>query len=193
MQERLTEQNKLKVFEWAAYRAAYYLSKELDLKPYQPFILVPIPSKELLVGAPTPTGPSTALLATEIVKALANVGLSSRVVDAVRWTEKIQKARMGGTRDARYLFERLRVVRTDHDVVPIIVDDVFTTGGHIRAAEARLKTANMAPAFGICALRWLPVPAGDPFDFIVEEVAPLPTESLVDRLRRMQRRSVVPD
>ena len=61
--------------------------------------------------------------------------------DLLRWTKKMSPASQGGPRSAQMLYPYLRVRRgfAPMNRPYVLIDDVCTTGGHVRACAARLK------------------------------------------------------
>ena len=80
--------------------------------------------------------------------------LPNGIWDGLRWKHEMQKSRQGGPRDPETLFANLAIsipVPTDKKIV--IIDDVCTSGGHIRAAEARIRETGGQARAAICAAR----------------------------------------
>jgi hypothetical protein len=98
-----------------------------------PTIVVPIPSKSVLVDS------TDEFTAGDLAgRVAANLGVIA-VPDALHWDSLLLRAHEGGSRDPTFLFEHL-VCRYDfrgHRIV--LVDDVYTTGGHAKASIGRLR------------------------------------------------------
>jgi adenine/guanine phosphoribosyltransferase-like PRPP-binding protein len=70
------------------------------------------------------------------------------------WKQFMQSSRRGGSRDPDYLRGNLVIGPTNHPKLPVvIVDDVCTSGGHLRATEATLRGSGSPVLFAACAGR----------------------------------------
>lgn len=122
-------------------------------------VLVPIPGSQADVtceGTPRVT-----VLAQAVATALPS---SPPVRDVLRWDSPIVSSRlMAGTRDVAALYRRLRLIGTVEGERVMLVDDVLTLGGHLRACAAKLRSAGADVLLGLCAARADQIPAKDPF------------------------------
>jgi hypothetical protein len=97
-------------------------------------VLVPVPSKDAIVGA---TGPFRA--STMLQNALANVYAPPSMADVLRFARQVDKAVNGGPRFANQVYPLLTLVG-EVPVAPIVlVDDFATSCGHIKAARRTLE------------------------------------------------------
>jgi len=126
--------------------------------------LVPIPNTDAVVGADGPF--RTLELAHEFARALTAAGLPAAAVDALRWTEAMPKASTGaGSRSAAHLRTKLKVIASKLLGTVILIDDVMTSGGHMRACESVLQGAGHKVELAICGAKaWYQQPA-DPIQF----------------------------
>jgi adenine/guanine phosphoribosyltransferase-like PRPP-binding protein len=69
----------------------------------------------------------------------------------------------GGTRDGATLYEYLVATGDVRGHRVVLVDDMLTSGGHLRACAARLRTAGAEPVFAVCAGRADQSQVADPF------------------------------
>ena len=122
-------------------------------------VLVPIPGSQVDVtfqGTPRVTA-----LAQAVADALP---LSPPVRDVLRWDSPIVSSRlMAGSRDVAELYRRLRLIRTVERERVVLVDDVLTLGGHLRACAAKLRGEGADVLLGLCAARADQIPARHPF------------------------------
>lgn len=127
---RITKDNgslPRKIFgEWLAERIAK-LGAEGAL-------IVPVPSKDAVVGEKT----SRSL--DMVGEALRGTKYEEAVFDGLRWSEKLAKAHEGGPRGKDALLTFLRAGDVKGKKV-VLVDDLFSKGGHLLAAAAKLESA----------------------------------------------------
>lgn len=109
-------------------------------------LIVPVPAADCLALSQDPKG-------RRLADAIA-IGLPTfQVVDALHWDVEHPKASEGGPRDFATLFGNLRVhtgLRPSHVV---LVDDVMTGGGHLRACAEGLRAFGHQVELAICAAR----------------------------------------
>ncbi|WP_438026358.1 phosphoribosyltransferase [Sorangium sp. So ce233] len=135
-------------------------------------VLVPIPSSSAVVG--TPTAGTPAVMAASLA---ARLTPRAQVADVLRWTEAMESSSHGGTRDAQVLYEHLTVTGAVPQGGPVVlVDDVCTSKGHLRAAAARLSTlAKVQVSLAVIVGRTVNM-----VDEIPEDPFQMPTEEVSD-------------
>ena len=158
--KRLDNTKLDKAIDWFGVMVADYLEEE-DIR--NPSLLVPVPNSDSVVNAGSPR---TTGLARAIAKRLTS---ASQVADVLRFEKKMPSAnQQGGTRDPAELYKRL-VVTGDISRSPyILVDDVLTSGSHLKACAARLRRAGAEVSLAFCAGRTSSEQPNDPFAVQVE-------------------------
>jgi hypothetical protein len=151
------------VLEWFAEMVADHFERS----PLGgPFVLVPVPGSKADLGFEGT--PRTAVIATVLAGQLAS---ARGVRDVLRWASPVPPARLpGGVRDAAWLYEKLRLTGPMRGERVVLVDDVLTTGGHLRACAARLRSRGAEVLLGICAGRADTAQVADPFALRFEEL-----------------------
>lgn len=148
---RLDAQNAADATEWFGEWAAEQISSIARMRPV---VLVPVPGSKSV--DPSDRTFTAYRLADAIVRHCG--GADVVVADVLRFAQPMASAHLeGGTRSARLLFRGLRMV----SALPfpprqaILVDDVLTSGGHLRACAAKLVEAGyvVGGAGAICAGR----------------------------------------
>lgn len=146
--------------------------KSERINPKSTFALVPIPSTEAVVGATFDRFP-TRDIASACASELVALGVTRVAVsDILRWTTLLPKAHeSGASRDPHHLLAHLAI----HAPLPlghiILVDDVLTTGGHLRAAAHLITSSGGRVWRAACPGRTYQVAPADPFAIATE---PLP-------------------
>lgn len=94
--------------------------------------------------------------ANRFVAAIRAAGAKVHVEAPFRWTEAMPKtAGGGGTRNSSVLQSKLRLMSLPGVRAAYLIDDVMTTGGHLRAAARCLQSHGIKPIAGICFARTL--------------------------------------
>lgn len=134
--------------KWLGVFVADYLKK---CKVTGPFLVVPVPNSDCV--ASSNTKPRTRKLAKAICDTLAD---GSTVLDCLRWKRNLGSASdHDGPRETEILYGNLAVLRDllkdadDHFSV-LLVDDVTTSGGHLRACAAKLESKGLSVDIIMC-------------------------------------------
>lgn len=133
--------------------------------PKGPAVLVPVPNRNAVVGGSRDF--PTARLAQRIAKTAP-----SRIKAATElwWDQEMQPASEGGPRFAHQLYPHLRARRSSIDGPRVLLDDVMTSGGHLKACAAKLREIGHNPEFAICCGRTCHEQLEDPFVVPVVEL-----------------------
>lgn len=107
-------------------------------------IVVPVPSKDAVIGNTEATRHSDM-----IADAFANITDKPMVLDVLRFSEKLTKASEGGPRSPEALQPKLRIVGELPKKPIVLLDDVLTNGGHLRAARRLLTEAGHTVVYGL--------------------------------------------
>jgi hypothetical protein len=160
---RLTSQNAGDAFDWFAEMVVPLLRQELATTRV---VLVPIPNCDCTEDV---TASRTSALATAVARRASGVLVS----DVLRWRRRLPPARSGqGSRDPVSLYQNLRL-RPGWGPLSrpyVLVDDVVTTGGHLRACAAFLHNHGAKVERAICAAKSDPYPPANPFRRRIDEL-----------------------
>ncbi|HYI01549.1 hypothetical protein [Hyalangium sp.] len=139
-----------------------------------PVRLVPIPSSNAVNGKKFTRFPARNM-ANLLAAALVDRGVEDvRVADILRWKAPKPASHTGGSRDALMLYQNLLVTEMlDEEASYVLVDDVCTGGGHLRASARRIEKADGSVAFGVCAGRTAQESPDDPLAIITEPLRDL--------------------
>lgn len=159
--KRLEPANAEDAVDWFGELAAAEIVK-LGLRG--PLILVPLPNSSSTVR--NDEKPRTILLAAAIAEKLNN----ARVWDGLRWAKEMVPTHQEGTRDPQQLYDNLVVRGVPPKGTLVLVDDVYTLGGHLKAAVARLAEKKIRCSFAICAGRTVLESQQDPFSILRQEI-----------------------
>jgi hypothetical protein len=131
-----------------------------------PFALVPVPGSKADLGFEGT--PRTAVIAMVVAGQLAS---ARGVRDVLRWDAPSPAARLaGGVRDAAWLYDKLHLTAPMRGERVVLIDDVVTTGGHLRACTAKLRSDGAEVLLAICAGRADSAQVADPFAVRSEEL-----------------------
>jgi len=144
---RLSNQNLDSAIQWYAMFAARALTKK---KIGPPFFVVPVPNSGCTVRSGT--RPKTLRLAKAVCE---QVGGETKVVDCLRWKKDLGSAsKEGGPRDPETLYKNLAPIEgLPRGSRVVLVDDVMTSGGHLRACAAKLRQAGATVVIALCGGR----------------------------------------
>lgn len=143
---------------WAADRLA-------GIVPDGRVVLVPVPNRHAVSGSAADF--PTAQLAHRIAAA---VGRRAKVATELWWDQEMEPASEGGPRFARHLHPHLVAQRSYVQGPRVLVDDVLTSGGHLRASAAKLREIGHELQFAICCGRTCHQQLENPFVVPVEEL-----------------------
>lgn len=137
--KRLEQANRLDSHEWFGEILAPRV-KAL-LKPSLKVAVVGVPCSSAVGGAANAVPHALAL---SLARHLTKLGRTAKAVDALRWKTPQPSTRQGGTRNAVELARNLYVARgVDKDHQVVLVDDVYTSGGHVVAARSVLQQSGV--------------------------------------------------
>lgn len=159
---RLQESNRDSAIDWFGEMAADYVTKNHKKRP---LALAPVPSSNCVVGGRIVS--PIYRMADAIASRLQNV----TVWDGLRWSEAMIPSHKGGIRNAAHSYAHLRITRKLPEAEIVIVDDVLTSGSHIRAIAAKLTASRGVCKLAVCAGRTVGEQVEDPFAIIEEELA----------------------
>jgi phosphoribosylpyrophosphate synthetase len=157
--------NRQDVVMWLAWMVFDYY-KDKGLK--QDVVLVSVPGSKCDVKF---TGK---LRTTVLAEAIAKEVKGATVRDVLRWNAAMPSANaQGGTRDAATLYKNLVLKGNVNGANVTLVDDVLTSGGHLKACAALLRKNGATVRRAVCAGRADDEQPKEPFAIRVEEVEDL--------------------
>jgi predicted amidophosphoribosyltransferase len=115
------------------------------------FLVIPVPNSSCV--ATSSVKPHTRKLAKAICDTLED---GSKVLDCLRWKKNLGSASEEcGPREAEILYGNLTILEDqlknlDEDANVLLVDDVTTSGGHLKACAAKLKKAGISVDLSLC-------------------------------------------
>lgn len=123
---------------------------------------------------PIPNSPCTATngkvsRTTRLAEAIAAHLPNSQVCDLLRWRRVLPSARKGGSRDPAVLYNNMVLTSALPKGKVILVDDVRTTGAHLRAAAAKVIAEGGKCSLSVCAGRTVLAQEDEPFSILGEE------------------------
>jgi len=95
--------------------------------------LVPVPSKDGVIGA------TTFRTSTMLKEALSTTAFKDRQLDALYWSEQLDKAHQGGSRRRDFLKQHLATAADLKGKKIVLIDDLLSTGGSLLASKDFLE------------------------------------------------------
>lgn len=147
-QKYLSNDNVEDAAKWFGIFVADYLKKH---RINGPFLVVPVPNSDCV--ASSDTKPRTRRLAKAVCDALKD---RSTVLDCLRWKKNLSSASAdGGPREVEILYGNLTVLKglledVDDRSSVLLIDDVTTSGGHLRACAAKLESKGLSVDIAMC-------------------------------------------
>jgi predicted amidophosphoribosyltransferase len=131
--------------DWFGYLSAASMRiRELP----SPITLIPVPNSACVVGASAT--PHTLALA----RSIADHAENTSVLDCLRWKQPMRPSHFAGTRDVQTLCRNMVFKsKTPPCETVVLVDDVVTTGAHLRASAYTLTEAGLRCNEAICVAR----------------------------------------
>jgi hypothetical protein len=160
--KELRQANAEEAIDWFGEMAAAEILT-LDIRR-KPLIFVPLPNSSSTVA--NKKVPRTRQLAEAIASKLKN----ALVWDGLRWLKEMIPTHQEGTRDPQELYENLKVMGSPPAGTVILVDDVYTRGGHLQAAVARLAEKKAICKLAVCAGRTVLENQDEPFAVVHEAI-----------------------
>lgn len=158
---RVAEGNKDRAMDWFAEWAA----GQVNSMGNGPKVLVPVPSSKSTPD--TPADFRTAVIADKIAALCPNV----TVVPALRFkTARSNSREEGGSRSADVLYREMVLTQALPEGRIILVDDVMTGGGHLKAAAWMIEDQGRAVQNAICCGRTTDIQLNDPFSVPPETI-----------------------
>ena len=158
---KLMESNKAAVFPWFGKLAAAELARRLDGVEVA---LVPIPDSGCIVGV-------EAAKAARIAQQIARNSAGRFVVwDGLRWLKVNTPSSHGGTREPEELLGNLSAVDEMPQRLCVLIDDVTTSGGHFRAAEAMMSREGATVALAMAVGQTVHEPVTEYFGWVESEL-----------------------
>lgn len=130
-----------------------------------PKVLVPVPNRSAVVGGHEQ--PRTTLLAQAITAA---IGAGATTADVLRWRKSLAKSTDLASRQPQVLLPDLVLTGPCPLGRVVLVDDVFTSGGHIIASTWRLQDQQRHPVIAVACGRTMHAQAEDPFTLPPEQL-----------------------
>lgn len=160
---RLEQSNAANAIDWFGEMAAEVLENEgIGDRP----ILMPIPSSKCDLKVKVS---KTRRLAEAVC-----ARFDADVLDVLRFDKPQRSANgEGGTRDAEELYGHLRLLGPLTKQRPyVLIDDVVTSGGHLRAAKSFLRSRGVNVVLAIGGVSADREPSGNPFARVTREFPP---------------------
>jgi hypothetical protein len=157
----ITEANKDRAIDWFAEWAAGHINARGAHRK----IIVPVPSSKSTLKSPPNF--RTAVIAQKI----ASLCVNTLPFPSLRFeSERPNSREEGGSRSASALYPAMRLAAKLPAGELILLDDVLTGGGHLRAAAWKLEDAGSAVQLALCCGRSLEAQLDDPFSVAPETV-----------------------
>ena len=153
---KVRENNKQQAVAWFAEWAAKIVDDEASRLVQT--VLVPIPNSSAKSG--TPPNFKTALLAHEIAKRCKS---RVAVAPSLRWKTARPKSSDAASRRPELLYPELLLEGTIPLGRIVLIDDVYTTGGHVIASAWRLSENGRTVQSAICCGQTAHVQVPNPF------------------------------